>query len=168
MWAELLNRLRMLVMRSRVQLVDDTKAVQLVQVKVGSDWVQHLVPRLGEYGLHGNPPAGADAVMLFLAGNPSDSVVIATGHQMYRLHLQPGEVALADDQGQVIKLSRTGIEITAPLGVSIVGDVAVTGNVSVTGNTTHTGQVSANGKRIDESHRHGGVAAGGVNSGTVA
>ena len=155
MLAELLHRLRMLVMRGRVQLVDDTKAAQLLQVKVTSSWTQNAVPRLGEYGLHSNPPAGADAVLLFLAGNPSDAVVIATGHQQYRLHLQPGVVALADDQGQVVKLSRTGIEITAPLGLKVTGD------------TTFTGTVFANGKRIDNLHYHpGGTLAG--NTGTVA
>lgn len=166
MWHELLNRLHMLVMRGRVQLVDDTKAAQLMQVKVSSNWTQD-VPRLAEYGLHSNPPAGADVVMLFMAGNPTDGIVIATGHQQYRLHLQPGEVALSDDQGQVVKLSRTGIEIAAPQGVSITGDVAIAGNLTVAGDTTFIGQVSANGKRIDNTHKHTGVAAGGANSGTV-
>ena len=161
MWQEILTRLRLLVMRGRVQLVDDTHGAQLVQVKVSENWTQDQVPRLAEYGLHSNPPAGADAVLLFLAGNPGDAVVIATGHQQYRLHLQPGEVALSDDQGQVIKLSRTGVEITAPLGVRITGDL------SVTGNTSFTGQVRANSKRIDDSHKHSSVQVGTSQSGTV-
>lgn len=156
-----MTRLRLLVMRGRVELVDDSGPAQLVQVKVLKGWTQDKVPRLAEYGLHSNPPAGADAVLLFLAGNPGDGVVIATGHQQYRLHLQPGEVALSDDQGQVVKLSRTGVEITAPLGLRITGDVTVTGN------TAFTGQVRANGKRIDDSHKHTGVVAGSSNSGTV-
>lgn len=161
MWHELITRLRLLVMRGRVQIVDDAGAAQLVQVKIQTGWVQDKVPRLAEYGLHSNPPAGADAVLLFLGGNPGDGVVIATGHQQYRLHLLPGEVALADDQGQVVKLSRSGIEITAPLGVAITGDL------SVTGNTAFAGQVRANGKRIDDSHKHGNVQAGSSQSGTV-
>ena len=118
LWHELITRLRLLVMRGRVQIVDDAGAAQLVQVKIQTGWVQDKVPRLAEYGLHSNPPAGPTQCCSFWAATRR-RVVIATGHQQYRLHLLPGEVALADDQGQVVKLSRSGIEITAPLGVAI-------------------------------------------------
>ena len=50
------------------------------------------------------------------------------------------------------------------------GTVKMTFNNSgivVTGNLTVNGQVVANGKRIDETHRHNGVTTGSGNSGTV-
>lgn len=66
-------------------------------------------------------------------------------------------------------------EIEAP-EITLTGNVTVAGNFTVTGggaanisaNVNFTGTVTANGKRIDETHRHTGVQAGGSNSGTVA
>ena len=160
-----MKRLRLLVMRGRVQLVDDSGAAQLMQVKVQNGWTQDRVPRLAEYGLHSNPPAGSDVTLLFIGGNPSDAVVIATGHQQYRLHLQPGEVAISDDKGQKVHLSATGIRID---GAALPIEVKTTGNVKIdAARTDFVGQVWANGKRIDNLHYHpGGTLAG--NTGTVA
>ena len=165
MWQDLLTRLRLLVMRGRVQIVDDAGPAQLVQVQVLKGWTQDKVPRLGEYGLHSCPPVGADVVMLYLGGNPSDGVVIATGHQQYRLHLQPGEVAISDDKGQKVHLSATGIRID---GAALPIEVKTTGNVKIdAARTDFVGLVWANGKRIDNLHYHpGGTLAG--NTGTVA
>ena len=158
MWRKLL----LTIGRARVMLVDDSKAVQLAQVQLDSSSTLDPVPRLAEYGFTSNPPPGADAVTLSLGGNRADTVIIATGHQSYRLKsLASGEVALYDMFGQVVKLGASGITITAPLGAT------VNGNLAVNGNTTFTGSVTANGHAIDNTHKHTGVQAGSSDTGTV-
>jgi phage baseplate assembly protein V len=175
---ELANRVLHLVSRGRLQFVDDSASVQKVQVRVIADVLQDNVPRLAEYGFQSSPPPDSDAVLLYLAGNPSDGVVIATGNQQFRLRsLKSGEVAISDNQGRKVYLSDAGIRIegasspiqintSSTLTINASGGATLNGNLAVVGNTTFTGQVSANGHRIDETHKHTGGTISGL-TGTV-
>lgn len=153
--SNLWRRMLLVIGRGRVALANDAGAVQLLQVVMSAAEIQDHAPRLAEYGFTSNPPPGSDVAMVFLGGNRTDGLVIATGNQQYRLKgLAPGEVALYDDAGQVVRLTPAGIVITAPLGLT------------VNGNTIFNGTVTANGHRIDDTHKHGGVQTGGGNTGT--
>lgn len=66
--------------------------------------------------------------------------------------------------GQYLTVTGT---ITGLSGMAITGIGASGKTASITGNLDIIGQVTANGKRIDESHKHGGVATGLGVSGTV-
>lgn len=160
----LANRLLHIVSRGRLQFVDDAAAVQKVQVRVIGDVLQDNVPRMSEYGFQSSPPIDSDAVLLYLAGNPSDGVVIATGNQQYRLrNLQPGEVAISDNRGQKVYLSASGIRIEGTsLTINASGGATLNGNLTVNGNTSFAGQVSANGHRIDDTHQHTGGTFSGL------
>lgn len=165
--AQIWRRLLHVVGRGRALLVDDAGAVQVLQVRLGADWVQDRLPRLAEYGFQSVPPAGSDAVLLFLGGNTSDGVVIATGSQTFRLKgLASGEVAISDNAGQKVYLSAAGIRIEgAGLPIEITTSAAMTLNAAtleVNADTTFTGTVHANGHAIDETHIHlGGTLTGG-------
>jgi hypothetical protein len=63
---------------------------------------------------------------------------------------------------QYLKFAANGVTITSPTALIINAPT-----VTITGNTTFTGTVTANGHRIDETHTHGGVQAGGGTSGVV-
>jgi hypothetical protein len=74
----------------------------------------------------------------------------------------------SDDGSVVIDINPTthGISISAPGNLSITAPTTtINGNLAVIGNTTHTGQISANGKRIDDSHKHSGVQSGASQTG---
>src|SRR5581483_6754840 len=69
-------------------------------------------PSLAEYGFQSLPPAGSDVVLLCLAGDHTEGVIVATGNQTYRMRgLADGEVAISDDKGQFVYLSADGIRI---------------------------------------------------------
>ena len=158
----LYRRLLYAIGRGEVTLVNDAGAAQTMQVRRGSAGVQDNVPRLVEYGFQSVPPVGSDAVVLSLAGNTSDAVVIATGNKQYRLHgLADGEGAISDDKGQRVHLTGTGIHIVA-VGTRTIDATAV----QINGDTTFNGTVTANGHAIDDTHRHGGVSVGASNTGT--
>lgn len=57
-----------------------------------------------------------------------------------------------------------GVTITADSGVAITGDVSISGDVTVTGTLTADTDVVGGGKSL-KGHKHGGVAAGGAQSG---
>lgn len=181
------RRVLLLVGRGRVTLVDDSGAVQFMQARLDSSSLKDGIPRLAEYGFQSNPPVGSDVTVLFMAGNRSDGVVIACGHQTYRMRgLADGEVAISDDKGQHVYLSAAGIRVqgnnlpiqvdtmssvtvnAASAKVSCSGDIELdAATLHVNANTTFTGTVTANGHRIDETHHHSGVTAGGANTGAV-
>ncbi|OQX10872.1 MAG: hypothetical protein BWK73_19130 [Thiothrix lacustris] len=94
------------------------------------DKVHHAQP----YGLSAHAQSGAEAVTLQMAGDAASSIVICIADRRYVMELAAGEVALHDDQGQHVHLTREGIMITSdklvtfdtPL-VKCTGDVEISG-----------------------------------------
>ena len=161
------RRVLLMVSRARVTLVDDSNAVQFVQAQIDAFSLLDGMPRLAEYGFQSNPPPGADLAVIFLGGNRSDGVAVATGHQTYRLrNLVSGEVAISDNLGQKVYLSTAGIRIegaglpiqidtTSTLTINAAGGIALNApTLAVNANTTFTGTMHANGKVIDQTHHH--------------
>jgi phage baseplate assembly protein V len=108
----LFRRVMLLVGRGRMTTGRDDGPVQRLQVRLGAMETRDDTPRLAEYGLASMPPVGSDAVLVFIGGDRSNGVIIATGHQASRLkQLKPGEAALYDDVGQRVFLTRHGIVI---------------------------------------------------------
>jgi phage baseplate assembly protein V len=155
------RRLLLLVGRGRIRVVDDTQAVQRVQVQLGADEIKDGAPRLSEYGFQSNPPPGADAVVVFLAGERTNGVVVATGHQQYRMKLlKSGEVAISDNKGQHVYLSENGIRIdggalpiqitNAPTLLVDIPAVTMTGSLHVEGLITGDTDIVAGGEVKDQ------------------
>lgn len=178
------QRIRSLVGRARITMVDDAKQpVQLLQLRLSANELLDPMPRLAEYGLASNPPDGTDAIVIFLGGDRAAGVAIATNHRNSRLKgLQRGEVAIHDDQGRWIWIKRNSIEIEAGGKAVDVNNVTVltakastkirletplvecTGDLTVTGTITGQTDVKA-GAKLLKAHTHGGVTTGGGTSG---
>lgn len=113
----------MMVGRAILSAVRDDTAVQQVQVELLSDEVQDEVEHFQPYGLTAHPRAGAEGVALAVGGLRSHVIMIAVGDRRFRLTgLAEGEVALHDDQGQRVHLTRSGIVISSDQGVAISTD----------------------------------------------
>ncbi len=189
----LARRLQLLVGVGRATLVNDSGAVQMLQLKLGALELRDRTPRLAEYGFTSNPPSGADAALLFVGGDRSNGVVIATGHQTYRLKaLASGDAAIYDSRGQSVWLTPQGIVINGaglPLTVndtpivtvnastqinlqtpkvSCSGDLAVAGSVVAQGDISDHGTKTMAGMRsVFNGHNHDdpqGGATGTPNS----
>ena len=187
------RRLQMLVGLGRVTLVDDTGTVQMLQLKLGALELRDRTPRLAEYGFASNPPAGSDAALLFVGGDRSNGVVIATGNQTYRLKgLANGDAAIYDSRGQSVWLTASGIVVNGaglPLTVnntptvtvnaatqidlqtpkvSCSGDLDVAGSIVAQGDISDHGTKTMAGMRtVFNSHDHTdpqGGSTGGPNS----
>lgn len=104
------HRLQAMVGRGKVLLVNDSGTVQTLQVQLGALELRDGIARLAEYGFTSAPPAGSDAVAVYINGDRSNGVVIATGNQTYRLKgLGDGDAALYDSRGQSVWLTKDGI-----------------------------------------------------------
>jgi len=75
--------------------------------------------RMMDYGLSSRPLPGAEGLIVSVAGSRGNGVVLALGDRRYRMALEEGEVALHDDLGQVVHLTREGIRIASSLRVEI-------------------------------------------------
>lgn len=108
------GRVRGMVARAILRLVDDARAAQEVQIELLEGESQDAVERFQNYGLTSVPHPGAEALVVFAGGLRSHGVVLAVEDRRYRLRgLEAGEVALYDDLGNVVKLGRDAIVVTA-------------------------------------------------------
>lgn len=118
--AALMGRIRMMVARAIIAVVDDAASLQMLQVDALADETLDEVERFGTYGLASAPHPGAEAIVLCVGGLRSHAIAIAVEDRRYRLkNFRSGEVALYDDQGQVIHLTRDGILIETSKPVTI-------------------------------------------------
>jgi len=177
------RRVLLAIGRGRVTTANDGGPVQKLQAKFSDFETHDNLPRLAEYGLTSNPPIGSDAIVVFLGGDRSNGVVIATGHQLSRMKgLLPGEVAIFDDLGQSAYLTRAGIVIEgAGLPITVNGVTAINGNTTINGKLHVTGAVTSDtavtapvikgttdvifGVISGVAHEHSGVQSGPSNTG---
>lgn len=110
------------------------------------------------YGFTSRPQAGSEAVYL-VEGN----LVLAIGSddRRYRIAVESGEVALYDDLGQKVHLTRDGIAIDSPLPVTVNGAAINLGN------GTAELRVLIDERLLDllNNHTHGGIQTGQGTSG---
>jgi phage baseplate assembly protein V len=112
-------RLQMMLARAVVAAIDDARALQSLQIELLADEVADGAEHFQPYGLAAHPHAGAEAVVAFAGGLRSHPLVLSVADRRYRLKsLTAGEVAIYDDQGQVVWLKRDGIYVES--GTKIV------------------------------------------------
>jgi len=120
--APMRRRLALMVGRCVLLTVNDAAGVQELQVRALAGEELDRVERFQEYGFTSRPHPGAEGAMVSVGGLRGHSLVVGVEDKRYRLTgLRSGEVAVHDDQGQIIHLKRSGIEIKTqqPQGVKI-------------------------------------------------
>lgn len=119
-----------------ITAIDDSGPVQRAQLKLGYAEVRDRTPVMQLFGLSAFPPLPSDAVLVFIGGDRSNGVVIATNNQGSRPTGQSeGESTLYNAHGMSVYLSKSGIVVNA-------------GNQPVTVNNATTVTVNASGDVI--------------------
>ena len=159
MLAPIQRRVALMVNRCVITLVNDALKMQELQVNLMADVTRDGVERFQEYGFTSYPHAGAEGVMVSVGGNQDHGIVIAVDDRRYRLTgMAEGEVALYDDLGQSVHLTRTGIVVNgggnpvkvtnAPVidldspTVNTTGDLNVGGHIVAQGDITDNAATS--------------------------
>ncbi|SNT29061.1 phage baseplate assembly protein V [Noviherbaspirillum humi] len=178
------NRVRLMVGRAILSVVNDAGAIQTAQAQLLADEVQDDAERIQEYGFTSVPLPGAEAVLAFVGGNRDHGLIIAVDDRRYRLTgLAGGEVAIYDDLGQKVHLTRDGIvvdgagkqitftntpkvRIEAQLEVTqnIVGQQNITATQNIADQGGGTGKTMASMRSTYNSHTHNDPQGGTVNT----
>lgn len=165
------RRILMTIGRAVVRAVDDSAGRQCVQAELMKGELRDAIERMQNYGFTSVPFSGSDAAVIFIGGDRANGIAVVVDDRRYRLtSLSEGEVAIYDDQGQKVHLTRSGIiidggglpititntslttiesDVTIDGSVTASGSVTVTGNVASSGNITATGNVTASGNVSD-------------------
>lgn len=150
-----------------VELADDVETGPLpwIEARMGTTRVWSP-PSVGEQVLL-LCPAGELAGAAVLRGIASDDNPPAGDSLAQRILFPDGAELEYDPESHslaVIMPAGGSISIVAEGGVAITGDVTLTGNLNLTGTVTAAQDVIADGKSL-KSHKHGGVATGGAQTG---
>ncbi|EHM03449.1 bacteriophage Mu Gp45 protein [Acetobacteraceae bacterium AT-5844] len=136
------------------------KGLRRAQVRFDDAETRDETPLVQQYGFASRPLPGADAILVFVGGNRSKGIVIATNDRRYQIELAPGEVALHTDEGDFVHIRRGGtIGIRAATKVEIDTPLLTT-----TGRIEAAGDVVGAGISL-QNHRHTEVERGGEISG---
>lgn len=124
--APLKNRVLSMLSRGRVNTVDDSADLQLLELTVLKGEIRREVERLQNYGFTSHPPKDAEVAVLSIGGNRDHLLAIAVDDPASRKRdLAPGEVAAFSDEGDFLLFKRGQIiVISAGAQVHLGGDGA--------------------------------------------
>lgn len=136
------RRVLLMVSRAVVELVDDARRLQTLQVTGYASEVLDGAERFQQYGFTSVPHPEAEAVVLAVGGERQHPIVIAVEDRRYRLvGLEDGEVALYTDEDEDEDGMRHRVHLARGRGIILeAGDVSVVldpaaGQVRVKGRT---------------------------------
>lgn len=119
--------------RVTVEKADDDPLMQEVAVNLFYGEKQTEIEHFHPYGFtarvkppttEGKDKRKAEGVLVFTGGNRSHGITLIIGDRRYRLRkLKEGEVALHDDQGQQVHLSRDGVFVSVPKSKKVVTQI---------------------------------------------
>lgn len=132
-------RVRGMISRAVVSLVNDAYKMQALQVTLMADQTPDDAEHFQHYGFTSVPLPGAEGIALAIGGSTGHTAVINVDDRRYRLKaLAGGEVALYDDLGHKVHLTRSGIVID---GAGQLVTITNTPKLRVEADIEATGQV---------------------------
>lgn len=169
------RRIQLMSSWGRVTFCDDSKTAQLLQVKLNDSETRDGTPRIAEFGFTSSPPNGSDVLMVFMGGDRSKGVVVATGHQQSRpVGLVSGESMVYDVWGKSIYLTKEGgiiveaggtpvtvnnattVTINAATAIEMVTPVLrVSGDIEAGGNVKDSVRTMAEDRLLFNAHTNG-------------
>lgn len=135
------RRIQMMIATGLLKVIDDSKPLQQLIVSLRAGEKSSELENAQTYGMTAHAPPGSEPIVLYPNGDRDYGVVIAVADRKFRLKgLAQGEVALYDDLGQKVHLTRAGIFIKSDNAVvTDTPDAFFTGNVFITGECTING-----------------------------
>lgn len=109
----LANRLSNMLARGKLTAVKASGKMQSVQLDLLDGESKARLEHFEPYGFTSHPhPGSAEAAVVFLDGDRSHGIVLVVADRKYRITgLRQGEVAIGDDLGQKVHLTRDGIVV---------------------------------------------------------
>ncbi|WP_375751584.1 phage baseplate assembly protein V [Vibrio sp. HN007] len=138
-----------------------------LQIKTALGRTNDRIDRLHNYGFMSRPLVGAKTYNLFIGGVTARGFTVSVEDKRHQIELEPGEVAVLDDKGNLIHFTRDAIKINSSAKIEVIaaGDINVTApKVSVTAESTEFSGDVAIGGNLDVAGNVGGSSGkfGGV------
>ena len=154
-----MGKLEDFMARGTVSAANGAKPMRELQINLLAGEMRDEVEHTEPYGFTSEPLTDGlpEAFALFFDGDRSHGIVFCVADRRYRLKsLKPGEVAIYDDLGQKIHLTRTGIEVVTPknLTATVGGNVTETVGGSLTATVTGAAMIKAASVKIDAPSTH--------------
>ena len=99
-----------------------------LQLKLATGVVNDRIKRVHNYGFMSRPLPGAKGYTLFIGGDTSRGIAVCVEDERYEMELEPGDVAMLDNKGNLIHFNSAGINVVTKQTLTI----NATKNVSVT------------------------------------
>lgn len=178
--APVMRRVRLMLGRAVVNMVNDSLKAQNVQVSMLDDETPDEVERLQNYGLISVPLAGAEAIIGCIGADRDHAVALVVEDRRYRpTGLENGDTGLYHYEGHRLRLTKDGrliitcktVEVYADESATldspktvITGDVEIQKGLTVTGESQFKSNITApdaiiNGKST-AGHTHKGDSGG--------
>lgn len=188
-----LAKLRLMVARGVVNLINDAGGLQQLQVEALDSEPLDGVERVQNFGLTSHPPRGSMPVLVAVAGSRDHMVAVSVDNEEHRPRdLQEGESAMYNAHGvrllfdqdgnatlnckNFIINASDGIQANTPLATfsqaltvnglfSFKAGLSGEGGGAMAGDVTHTGGSFTSNGITYHTHTHGNVEPGNGNSG---
>ena len=108
MFDRIMSRIKNLFAIGEVTGVD----TKVLQIKTSTGRTNDRIKRAHNYGFMSRPNVGARSYLLFLGGVRSRGVSFCVEDERYEMELEPGDVAMLDDKGNLVHFTKNGIVIT--------------------------------------------------------
>ena len=132
-----------------------------VQLKLATGVINDRIKRVHNYGFMSRPIPGAKGYTLFVGGDTSRGIAVCIEDERYEMELEPGDVAMLDNKGNLIHFNSAGIRVVTKqtLDITATKDVkikcvnasidatktTVTSETEINGITTINGETTING-----------------------
>ncbi len=183
--APIMRRLRLMLGRAVVNIVNDGLKAQNLQITMMGDDVPDDVERLQNYGQISVPLAGAEAIIACIGAQSDHSIALVVEDRRYRpTGLPAGDTGIYHYEGHRLRLTEDGrailtcktLEIYAEEGTTVdtpkttfTGEVEIQKNLAVQGGVNSQGNLTAPNailggkdtlKHTHEEHGDGGGTTG--------
>ena len=160
---ELQSRVRNGLVRGVVKAANDNPMLQTVDLQLEDGIRPTKVEHWHPYGFTHHPQDGAEVLVASLGGNRDHMVAFPSSDRRYRIKVAKGEVAIHDDQGQKVHITRDGVVVDTPKKADVkAGEsarieaptITLKGNLVIEGDITHTGNMNTSGVHTDSNGVH--------------
>lgn len=183
--APMMRRIRLMLGRAVVNIVNDGLKAQNLQISMMGDDVPDDVERLQNYGQISVPLAGAEAIIACIGAQSDHSIALVVEDRRYRpTGLPAGDTGIYHFEGHRLRLTKDGrailtcktLEIYAEEGTTVdtpkttfTGEVEIQKNLAVQGDVNSQGNLTAPNailggkdtlKHTHEEHGDGGGTTG--------
>ncbi|WP_392563198.1 phage baseplate assembly protein (plasmid) [Orbus sturtevantii] len=110
---KLYRNIKMMIGIGQVVQVNDSGPIQIAQYQTALESKDNT-PRIAEFGFSSSLPADSDVVMVFIGGDRTNGIIVASNHKESRYKdLKQGETVIYNQWGDHIILSKSGITVQA-------------------------------------------------------